>query len=423
LNRAKEGFSNCEPNVRTYNAVIDAYARGYHVDEAENLLNEMLDRYNSGNVKVKPDGFTFNAVINAWTRSRRRGCGHRAELILKRLLEFHENGNPDVKPDSRSFSHIIDYYSRSRERDAGKKAEWLLTGMIKMYEKGYSKVFPNIFPFTAVIATYAKAQDMNAGVNAERVFNLLEEFHMKHQIRGLAPNTFVMNTVLHAWSKSAHPMPGKRAGEILSYMDAKFREGNTALDPNTRSYGLVLASWSKSLCPEKAVKAREVLDRMREASKRSDVVAMNVHCYNAVINAAAFTEGDLSVRINAFNIASATLEELLEYESFDAISSSFGTYIKACGKLSLPRAMVEPAIAKAFKRCQELGLVNDFVLTQVRYSTCTSQYQALLGEFVKTKKIGERLTMSEIPESWKSNVAAPFFDNNADRGEWWRDDY
>lgn len=293
--------------------------------------------------------------------------------------------------------------------------------MIKMYEKGYKHVLPNIFPFTAVVSTYAKTQDKDAGINAERVFNLLEDFHNKYNIRELTPNTFVLNAVLHAWSKSAHPMPGKRAEEILSYMEQEYNQGNSALEPNTRAYGLVLASWSKSLCPDKAEKARDVLNRMKKASTtRKDVVTMNVHCYNAVINAAAFTEGEMDIRIDAFNIATTTLEELLESKSAEPISSSFGTYLKACGKLSLPRRLAELAIEKSFKKCKELGLVNDFVLTQIRYSTCTAQYQNLLGDLAKRKKSNERINMTDIPESWKTNVAAPVFEN-ADRGEWWRD--
>ena len=416
--RVKQGYPNCRPNVRTYNAVIDAYARGHHVDEAEKLLNQMINRYEAGDAKVKPDGFTFNAVINAWTRSRRKDCGSRAEAILKRLLEFHEM-NPDVKPDSRSFSHIIDYYARSRECDAGKKAEWLLMGMIKMYERGYVDVLPNIFPFTAVISTYAKAQDKDAGINSERVLHRLEHFNKKFKIKQLAPNAFVMNTVLHAWSKSGHPMPGKRVEEILTYMEEEYTQGNKILEPNTRSYGLALASWAKSLSPDKAEKARYVLERMKKACVGNGVVTMNVHCYNTVLNAAAFTDGGVDTRTKAFNIATIIMEELLQSESIQPISSSFGTYLKACGKLSLPRDLVEPEIAKAFNNCRELGLVNDFVLTQVRYSTCIQQYHALLGDFANTKKFNEKITMKDIPSDWKRNVAAPFFDN-ADRSEWWR---
>jgi len=417
--RAVQGFANCNPNVRTYNAVIDAYARGHHVDEAENLLDEMIRRYRRGDQNVKPDGFTFNAVINAWTRSRKRGCGDRAEMILKRLLEFHESGNPDVKPDSRSFSHIIDYYSRSREPDAGKKAEWLLLGMIKMYGKGYTDVLPTIFTFTAVISTYAKSKCEDAGINGERVLHMLNNFQKENDIPSLIPNTFVINTVLHAWSKSGHPKAGERTEAILTNMEEEYNSGHFLQQPNTRSYGLVLAAWAKGACPDKSKKAQEILRRMKMESENNEHVTMNVHCYNAVMNAAAFTEGGLDNRTEAFKIATQTLDELVSSEDVDPISSSFGTYVKACGKLSLPRRYVEPAIEKAFNECREMGLVNDFVLTQVHYSTCTAQYQALLGELAKKKKVNERITMAEIPQSWIRNVATPFF---GEKGEWWRNE-
>jgi pentatricopeptide repeat domain (PPR motif) len=420
--RAEQGFTNCKPNVRTYNAVIDAYARGYHVEEAEKLLDEMIESYNQGDMNVKPDGFTFNSVINAWTRSRRRGCGKRAEMILKRLLEFHENGNRDVMPDSRSFSHIIDYYSRSREQDAGKKAEWLLIGMMKMYERGYRHVQPNIFTFVAVINTYAKSTSLDAGFHADRVLHLLEEFQTRKNIPSLIPNTFVMNAVLHAWSKSGHARAGERADEILSSMRSDLEAGKSHRAPNTRSYGLALATWAKSSFPNKAVRARQILNRMIQESENNDNVSMNVHCYNAVLNAVAFTEGDIATRTEAFHIASVTLDELIHSNHMEPTSSSFGTFIKACGKLSLPLNLVEPAAQKTFATCVSLGLVNDFVLTQMRYSLCDELYQKILGH-VSSKKMSRSkqiVTMADIPNSWKRNVAtAPCFD---ERGEWWKNE-
>uniref|UniRef100_A0A7S3Q844 Pentacotripeptide-repeat region of PRORP domain-containing protein n=1 Tax=Chaetoceros debilis TaxID=122233 RepID=A0A7S3Q844_9STRA len=245
--RVKSGYADCKPNTRTYNAVIDSYARGHHVDEAEILLDDMINKFNAGDRTVKPDGFTFNAVINAWTRCRRKGCGHRAELILKKLLEFHESGNQDVTPDSRSFSHIIDYYSRSSDPHGGKKAEFLLQGMIKMYEKGYRHVLPSMFSFTAVISTYARSKNGDAGLDSERVLHLLEAFHRKHKISSLKPNTFVVNTALHAWSKSGHPMSSERVENILSHMESQYcGEGNNAMQPNTRSCGLVPSILVKS---------------------------------------------------------------------------------------------------------------------------------------------------------------------------------
>lgn len=420
--RVQLGFSSCRPNVRTMNAVIDAYARGHHVDEAEQLLDDMISRYRAGDKNVKPDGFTFNAVINCWTRSRRRGCGYKAEMILKRLLKFHEEGNPDVRPDSRSFSHIIDYYSRSREPDAGKKATFLLEGMIKMYDNGYTEVLPTIFTFAAVISAHSKTKDRNAGIHAEHVLQMLKDMNRKHSKLALKTNTFIMNTVLHAWSKSGHPSACYRVEEYLKEMERKHKSGDMNLKPNTRTYGLVLATWAKSTVPDKTKRAFQVFEQMRLESKTNANVEMNIHCYNAVINAAAFTEGDYEHRNESFQIATKIMDELISPDGIQPISSTFGTYLKACGKLSLPRNIVEPAIRRAFTKCIEYGLVNDFVLTQVRYSASTEQYESLLGDLITEGKIDERIKMSDIPEEWHKNVSDSYnsFDDDF-RGELWRD--
>ena len=160
---------------------------------------------------------------------------------------------------------------------------------------------------------------------------------------------------------------------------------------------------------------------MDDASKDNEHVLKNVHCYNAVINAAAFTEGGLEVQTKAFQIATSTLDELIACKEIEAISSSFGTYIKACGKLSsLPRNVVEKKLEWAFSECKELGLVNDFILTQMRYSCLSSQYQKIFGKLLLHKTLHERIEMSEIPFWWKRNVGERIAD--VQRGDWWKSD-
>ena len=41
---------------------LDAYSRAHLVNEAESLLGYMIAQYENGEYRVKPDGFTFNAV-------------------------------------------------------------------------------------------------------------------------------------------------------------------------------------------------------------------------------------------------------------------------------------------------------------------------------------------------------------------------
>ena len=184
--------------------------------------------------------------INAWTRSRRRGSGERAEAILQRLLTFHNDGNSDVRPDARSFSHIIDYYSRGREPEAATRAEWLLLAMIKLFLEGYQEVLPNVFTFTAVINAHMKSNDPDAGRHAERIVQYMYDLHDDHGLSKLAPNTFVMNALLNCWSKCGDPNAGIRAEEIVLQCEKEYKNGNHGMRPNTRMYGYV--SSSLSLC-------------------------------------------------------------------------------------------------------------------------------------------------------------------------------
>lgn len=352
--------------------------------------------------------------INAWTRIKCKGSGERAEKVLEKLIRFHDEDDPTVGPDTRSFSRIIDYYSLGREPDAAERAEWLLIGMIKMFTEGNRAVLPNTFCCAAVISTFIKRGGANAGLCAERVVKYMEDLQLNHNVHQLAPNTLVMNSVLHAWSKSGDPMAGERAEQLLLHMEAQYRDGKYETQTNTRTYGLVLASWAKSENSDKTRKAYNILQLMEKTSKTNCNVQRNVHCCNAVINAAAFTEGGLDKRSDAFYVASLILEELVKYDAIPPVSSSFGTYLKACGKLSLPRDLVEPCMEKAWNDCKRLGLVNEFVLKQMWLSTSPEQYQRLMGELnCDTRKV----ELSDIPAEWKEKILDRAL--NDGRGEWY----
>ena len=66
------GAKDLAPNTICYNAVIDAYARSKSIGKAyraELLLERMLEESNKGNLSILPDTITFNSVINAAARS------------------------------------------------------------------------------------------------------------------------------------------------------------------------------------------------------------------------------------------------------------------------------------------------------------------------------------------------------------------
>jgi len=398
----KAGQTNCKPNVRTFNAVIDAYARGKNVEEAEALLDLMISRFKNGDTNLKPDCFTFNACINAYTRSRRKGCGERAENVLRKLLDFHAE-NPDVQPDTRSFSHLIDFYSRSTDEGAEERAESILLKMIELYRSGCESALPNIFCFTGCINSFSINNHPDAGKHAERIHSLCSDLYLETKISKLKPNTFLMNTIIHAWLKSGDSSAGERTEAILLGMEKMFIEGMFEMQTNTRTYGLVLAAWAKSQNADKATRAKNILNLMTLNSQTNKNICLNVHCYNSVINAAAFTEGAIEERLRAFQVATFTLNELIQSD-VDPISTSFGTYLKACGKLALSPSFIEPYIKKAFTKCVTLGLVNEFVLIQVKISSTSEAYHRLLKPVFHRYPSKDTLRLDDLPESWRKNI-------------------
>ena len=143
----------------------------------------------------------------------------------------------------------------------------------------------------------------------------------------------------------------------------------------------------------------------------NSAVRPNMHAYNAVINACAFTAaGDdqegTAERLRAFQIAQDVLHELCESEYDRPSPSSFGTFLKACGRLSLPPDVVEKNVEEAFRTCCDMGLVNDFVLTQIRYSAPNGLYQTLLGDWATPRTDGRaRVEVSEIPFEWRRHTS------------------
>jgi pentatricopeptide repeat protein len=119
--RDQAGFPRTRPNIRTYNAVIDAHAHNGRLLEAEDMLRSMVDAYESSAARsmdgiedeelpVRPDSFSFNTVIQRWARSRSPDGGKRAEGVLDLLLRFHNNGNSDVRPDGEQLFVLFHFW-------------------------------------------------------------------------------------------------------------------------------------------------------------------------------------------------------------------------------------------------------------------------------------------------------------------------
>jgi hypothetical protein len=95
-----------EPNTIVYNAALHALAFSPRMDKstkAEDLVECMKSQYAEGK-DCKPDIYTYQSLILAWSRTNIDGAPQKAEKILNFLDEEAKNGDKSLTPNAHCFT-------------------------------------------------------------------------------------------------------------------------------------------------------------------------------------------------------------------------------------------------------------------------------------------------------------------------------
>jgi pentatricopeptide repeat protein len=416
MQRHDAGFPNVKPNTRTYNALLDAVSRNRDVDKAEEVLYYMITLAKNGDDGVAPDAFSFNSVIVAHCRSNQRGAGPRAEAVLERMIEYHEEGY-DVILDTKSFSLIIEHYGRTSSPDGPYRAENMLQRLIDLCEYGdFPQLEPTNAQFIQTIDAYSYKKHPDSGVVAERLLKKARNLISKYKSAKLEIDTELLNAVMMAWSTSGDKQAGRKAEIHLETLERQYAIGNENMKPDIRSYGLVLSAWSRSSVDGKARRALGILRRMQEQRRNGNTsLQITQHAYSLVINTAGFSNGSREEEEDAFAIAVSLFDEMVETGGDLAPNSlTFGWFIQVCGRLTVPVAMKEVQVERAFQLCVETGMVTNFVLNRLRGAASEALYKKMLKPMLDTlpehisNQSFPRVEGELIPEDWKRSVNTTF---------------
>jgi pentatricopeptide repeat protein len=404
MQRHEAGFPNVKPNTRTCNALLDAVSRNRDVNKAEEVLYYMMTLAKNGDINVAPDAFSFNSVIVAHCRSFQRGAGPRAEAVLERMIEYHEEGH-DVICDTKSFSLIIEHYGRTSSPDGPYRAEYMLQRLLDLFENGdYPQLEPTTAHFIQTIDAYSYKKHPDSGIVAERLLKKARSLISKYKLAKLAIDTELLNAVMMAWSTSGDKQAGRKAEIHLETLERQYAIGNNQhMKPDGRSYGLVLSAWSRSSEDGKARRALGIFRRMQQEQQRmnngnasSPLQIVTPHAYNLVINTAGFSNGSREEERDAFDIAVSLFDEMVESGGDLAPNSlTFGWFIQVCGRLTVPVAMKEAQVERAFQLCVETGMVTNFVLNRLRGAASEALYKKMLKPILDT--LPEHVSSQSLP--------------------------
>jgi hypothetical protein len=132
----------------------------------------------------------------------------------------------------------------------------------------------------------------------------------------------------------------------------------------------------------------------------NDHVRPNIVAVNAVMNACAFTNGDVRYQNRAVEIAHSIMKSLENSpygSSPDQIT--YGTFMRVCANQMPDTHTRQQIVVALFKKCCRDGQVGNFVLQQLKGLASSEVYQELVG-----KSSYENTQMEDLPKEWWCNV-------------------
>ena len=167
-----------QPNTRSYNAVILALKNSEASPiRAENVLKRMSSRSKNGDKTCRPDRVSINSVIALLAK---HGMASRALQFLDFLNETYEkSGDVAFMPDLFTYNSILDAFSRSGWVDAGPRASELYQRIIKSKEDGGMGIKPDAVTFASLRHAWSKTDGGEAEAN--RMHHAMEDAKASQQ--------------------------------------------------------------------------------------------------------------------------------------------------------------------------------------------------------------------------------------------------
>ncbi|KAL3769973.1 hypothetical protein ACHAW5_004785 [Stephanodiscus triporus] len=395
-----------KPNVETINGVLKAWMvtpRSHHPDvarRAEAVLARLAAWQSEGIVwNVSANAVSYNTCINMWKECAADvpGAARRAtDILLLMEEESARTTNGDIAPDVISYATCIGAWAEcsSFEHDAGRNAEEIL---MRMYDRNKASDVaprPTTRCFNAVLLAYANGnQKSGGGKRALELLRFMERLHSEGYA-DLSPDTFTFNIVMKALANCGERGAALKANLLLQRMDDSYTKGNTVLKPDLLSYNTVLDAFSKE---GDAKSAERLLGQMLD--RDDDAVVPDSHSYTSVLTAWSRSEDKALAVRRAEDLFNEIESRYASGESdFRADTSVYNALINCWAKSGERKALYR--VTQILSLMEELGLQGGDSDVQPNSRT----YCAVLDTLAKSKNYKAYSKSLEILERMNACV-------------------
>ena len=168
--------SNCEPDLVSFNILINAKAKSGHISSGS-ALDCLRDIRNAG---LSPDTVTYNTLLSAFSSNRRDSSLDDAVKVFSDMI------SSGCEPDLWTYNVMISMYGR---RGLADRASDLV---LELQNKGF---VPDAVTYNSLLHAYARIG------NVEKVEKLCKEM----VIAGFTKDEVTFNTIIHMYGKNGDP--------------------------------------------------------------------------------------------------------------------------------------------------------------------------------------------------------------------------
>lgn len=284
---ARQGQPQCRPDTITYNTLLSAHSNAislyqngrteHHAERAMDILEEMLQVYNdTGSLDIKPDIITFSTVIAACANAAQSSPSFAqiAEDILNQMKDMYnssliENGGNGewlgIWPNHVCYSSVINAWANSGVHDAVNRASVLFAEMQSQGDADVSSM-------TSLLEAFGNSQDENGFQQAESMLNRMIQTAQESGNMASLPNTITFTALIDCLAQSlSRSLEGdggaaaKKAEDIFRQMEDLYHRGVRSAKPTTITYNALINVWSKTRTGDSGDRAAYWLSKMEES--------------------------------------------------------------------------------------------------------------------------------------------------------------
>jgi pentatricopeptide repeat protein len=257
------------PDQITYGACLDAHVASDSPaapENAEAFLRAMIDSYESGDIRVRPETHFFKRVVKAWVRSRREEAAMKADALLmfmENLATKNQSFRHLGQPDSHMYTMCIDAWCLKGSAESRSRALFLLERLEQAYADGSAATGPTTFSYRRVICILARSREQS---DVRKAFDVLRRMEMKGQLRSLDRplDARPYNSVVAGLARTSKADAVYQAADLLQRMEDLYSKGNDMMAPDSRTYVAVIYGLRRLNNPKSLAAAFRLFDRMRE---------------------------------------------------------------------------------------------------------------------------------------------------------------